>query len=120
MCGLSAGSLCWFEEGLTAFHGEQALPVAGLGLLPRSNAVHYDKEARRRPDYHAAIAAGMAPGCGADDGAALHFVGAAARARGHLAAARGRLPRGGGGRRGGRVAAGGRVPGGARRVALVA
>ena len=30
MCGLSAGSLCWFEQGLTAFHGEQGLPVAGL------------------------------------------------------------------------------------------
>jgi dipeptidase E len=75
MCGLSAGSLCWFEQGLTAFHGEQGLPVAGLGLLMGSNAVHYDKEARRRPDFHAAIAAGMAPGWGADDGAALHFIG---------------------------------------------
>jgi peptidase E len=75
MCGLSAGSLCWFEQGLTAFHGEQGLPVAGLGLLMGSNAVHYDKEARRRPDFQAAIAAGMPPGWGADDGAALHFVG---------------------------------------------
>ena len=75
MCGLSAGSLCWFEQGLTAFHGEQGLPVAGLGLLMGSNAVHYDKEARRRPDFQAAIAAGLAPGWGADDGAALHFVG---------------------------------------------
>jgi dipeptidase E len=75
MCGLSAGSLCWFEQGLTAFHGEQGLPVAGLGLLMGSNAVHYDKEARRRPDFQAAIAAGMAPGWGADDGVALHFVG---------------------------------------------
>ena len=75
MCGLSAGSLCWFEQGLTAFHGEQGLPVAGLGLLMGSNAVHYDKEARRRPDFQAAIAAGMAAGWGADDGAALHFVG---------------------------------------------
>jgi peptidase E len=75
MCGLSAGSLCWFEQGLTAFHGEQGLPVAGLGVLLGSNAVHYDKEPRRRPDFQAAIAAGMAPGWGADDGAALHFVG---------------------------------------------
>ncbi len=75
MCGLSAGSLCWFEQGLTAFHGEQGLPVAGLGLLMGSNAVHYDKEPRRRPDYQAAIGAGMAPGWAADDGAALHFVG---------------------------------------------
>ena len=76
MCGLSAGSLCWFEQGLTAFHGEEGLPVAGLGVLMGSNAVHYDKEPRRRPDYHAAIAKGMAPGWAADDGAALHFVGA--------------------------------------------
>jgi peptidase E len=75
MCGLSAGSLCWFEQGLTAFHGEESRPVAGLGLLTGSNAVHYDKEPRRRPDYHAAVRAGMAPGWAADDGAALHFVG---------------------------------------------
>jgi peptidase E len=75
MCGLSAGSLCWFEQGLTAFHGEESLPVAGLGMITGSNAVHYDKEPRRRPDYHAAIRAGMAPGWAADDGAALHFVG---------------------------------------------
>ena len=75
MCGLSAGSLCWFEAGLTAFHGEEGLPVAGLGLLAGSNAVHYDKEPRRRPDYHAAIRAGMPGGWAADDGAALHFVG---------------------------------------------
>jgi peptidase E len=77
MCGLSAGSLCWFEQGLTAFHGEQGLPVAGLGVVMGSNAVHYDKEPRRRPDFQAAIAAGgLAPGWAADDGAALHFVGA--------------------------------------------
>ena len=76
MCGLSAGSLCWFEQGLTAFHGEEGRPVAGLGLLMGSNAVHYDKEPRRRPDYQAAIRAGMAPGWAADDGAAVHFVGA--------------------------------------------
>jgi peptidase E len=75
MCGLSAGSLCWFEEGLTAFHGEQGLPVAGIGVIMGSNAVHYDKEPRRRPDYQAAISRGMAPGWAADDGAALHFVG---------------------------------------------
>jgi dipeptidase E len=75
MCGLSAGSLCWFEQGLTAFHGEAGAPVAGLGLLPGSNAVHYDSEPRRRPDYHAAVRAGMPGGWAADDGAALHFAG---------------------------------------------
>ena len=63
-----------------------------------SNAVHYDKEPRRRPDYQAAIAAGMAPGWAADDGAALHFVGAGALARGGVAAEGRRLPRGARGR----------------------
>jgi dipeptidase E len=75
MCGLSAGSLCWFEEGVSAFHEGPARRVEGLGLLPWSNAVHYDKEPIRRAEYHAALRAGMAPGYAADDGAALHFVG---------------------------------------------
>ena len=34
MCGLSAGSLCWFAEGVSAFHGERASASHGLGLLP--------------------------------------------------------------------------------------
>lgn len=74
LCGLSAGSLCWFAEGLSAFHRESR-PIAGLGLLPCSNAVHYDQERGRREAYHEAIAAGMPGGFAASDGAALHFVG---------------------------------------------
>jgi dipeptidase E len=73
LAGLSAGSLCWFEQGLTAFHGE-ARPIRGLGLLPGSNAVHYD-EASRRSAFRAAIADGMPDGYGTGNGAALHFVG---------------------------------------------
>jgi dipeptidase E len=74
MTGLSAGSLCWFSAGVTAFHGESK-PIRGLGLLPWSNAVHYDDEARRGA-FRAAIANdGMPPGYGTGDGAALHFVG---------------------------------------------
>jgi dipeptidase E len=74
MCGLSAGSLCWFAEGISAFHGESHR-VHGLGLLPCSNAVHYDKEPERSEAYRAAIADGMVSGYAVDDGAALHFVG---------------------------------------------
>src|SRR5919108_2341583 len=73
MTGLSAGSLCWFSDGITAFHGE-ARPVRGLGLLPWSNAVHYDDE-KRRQAFRVAVAGGMPPGYGTGDGAALHFVG---------------------------------------------
>jgi len=74
MCGLSAGSLCWFDEAMTGYHGASR-PVQGIGLIPASNAVHYDKEAHRRPAYHAAVAGGMPGGYAAEDGAALHFVG---------------------------------------------
>ena len=75
MAGLSAGSLCWFEQGVTAFHGESA-PVRGMGFLPHSNAVHYDDKPERRAAYLRAVADGMTPGYGTGDGAALHFVGA--------------------------------------------
>ena len=74
MAGLSAGSLCWFEQGVTAFHGESA-PVRGMGFLPHSNAVHYDDKPERRAAYLRAVADGMTPGYGTGDGAALHFVG---------------------------------------------
>ena len=75
MTGLSAGSLCWFEQGVTAFHGQSA-PVRGMGFLPHSNAVHYDDKPERRAAYLRAVADGMIPGYGTGDGAALHFVGA--------------------------------------------
>jgi dipeptidase E len=74
LCGLSAGSLCWFETGLTHYH-HAARRFDGLGLLPCSNAVHYDDEPARRPAYHAALLDGMSGGYAASDGAALHFVG---------------------------------------------
>ena len=74
LCGLSAGSLCWFEEAMTGYHGASR-PVQGMGLIAGSNAVHYDKEAHRRPAYHLAIGGGMPAGYAVDDGAALHFEG---------------------------------------------
>jgi dipeptidase E len=72
LCGPSAGSLCWFAESLSAFHGAPRR-VRGLGLLPYSNCVHYDAEPARRAEYHRFVAAGMRPGFAAEDGVALHF-----------------------------------------------
>jgi dipeptidase E len=75
LCGLSAGSLCWFSEAVTAFHGPPE-PVRGLGLLPHSNCVHYDGEAHRGEVYRELVADGrMREGYAAEDGAALHFEG---------------------------------------------
>jgi dipeptidase E len=75
LCGGSAGSLCWFDEALSGFHEGPARRLAGLGLLPWSNAVHYDEEPGRQGAFCGAIAEGMAPGYGVGDGAALHFLG---------------------------------------------
>ncbi len=72
--GLSAGSLCWFDQAVTGFHGAPRR-VAGLGLLPFSNCVHYEPTSERRFAYHQMLREGMRAGYAAEDGAALHFVG---------------------------------------------
>jgi peptidase E len=74
MAGQSAGSLCWFEAGITAVGG-QPRPVRGLGLLPASNSVHWSAESRRRRTFIDCVADGMPAGWGIDDGAALVFEG---------------------------------------------
>ena len=73
LCGVSAGSLCWFAEGVTAFHGT-AQPYEGLGLLPWSNTVHYDAERGRADEFRRQLLEGMRPGFAAEDGTALHLV----------------------------------------------
>jgi peptidase E len=74
LCGLSAGSLCWFAEAVSQFNGPPGRAV-GMGLLPFSNAVHYDSNPERRTAYHRLMTEGMLDGYAAADGAALHFVG---------------------------------------------
>ena len=74
LCGLSAGSLCWFSDGVSAFHGPPER-VQGLGFLPWSNTVHYSSEPGRRDAVETSLRAGMPPVYAADDGAALHFLG---------------------------------------------
>jgi dipeptidase E len=60
---------------VSGFHEGPPRRLAGLGLLPWSNAVHYTQEPGRKAAFNEAVAAGMAPGYGVGDGAALHFVG---------------------------------------------
>jgi dipeptidase E len=74
LCGLSAGSLCWFSEAVTGFHGAPRR-IEGLGLLPYSNCVHYEPGSERRLAYHEFLRDGMNRGYAAEDGAALHFRG---------------------------------------------
>jgi peptidase E len=73
LCGLSAGSLCWFAEAVSGYQGE-VNRVGGIGLLPWSNAVHYDT-GERRSAFHKHLLDGMVSGYAAEDGTGLHFVG---------------------------------------------
>ncbi|MEA2496927.1 MAG: dipeptidase [Thermoleophilaceae bacterium] len=75
LCGISAGSMCWFRGGVTKSHGEPRV-AKGLGLLPYSNSVHWTSEPERRIVYRKAVADGvLPPGFGVDDGTALLFAG---------------------------------------------
>lgn len=76
LCGLSAGSLCWYEGGVTDSFGPTLAPLRdGLAFLPGSHCPHYDSEASRRPSYHACIAAGLPGGIAAEDGVGLLYRG---------------------------------------------
>ncbi|MBI2901514.1 MAG: peptidase E [Planctomycetes bacterium] len=75
LAGISAGALCWFEEGVTDSTGALT-PLRCLGFLPGSHCPHYDGERGRRPEYRKLVRTGrLKPGLAADDGAALHFEG---------------------------------------------
>jgi peptidase E len=74
LCGLSAGSMCWFEHGITTSTGH-ATPASGLGFLEGSNSVHWSSQPARRRAYRDAVADGMPAGYGVDDGCALVFKG---------------------------------------------
>lgn len=74
MAGISAGSLCWFEEGVTDSITGKLSKVNCLGFLAGSNCPHYDGEPERRPAYQQLIANGMKAGTACDDGVAAYFV----------------------------------------------
>ncbi|MDP9471671.1 MAG: peptidase E [Chloroflexota bacterium] len=76
LAGISAGSICWFDEGVTDSILGRLTPLRCLGFLPGSNCPHYDGEPERRPAYQHLVANGeLSPGYAADDGVALHFAG---------------------------------------------
>ena len=75
LAGISAGSICWFEEGVTDSYGDVLEPIKGLGFLKGSNCPHFDGETDRRPAYHEMIASGkISGGIACDDGVAVHYM----------------------------------------------
>jgi dipeptidase E len=73
--GGSAGSICWFDHGVTDSIAGPLTALPCLGLLQGSNCPHYDSEPLRRPTFQKLVASGRVPnGVAADDGVALHYV----------------------------------------------
>jgi dipeptidase E len=73
--GGSAGSICWFDQGVTDSIAGPLTVLPCLGFLQGSNCPHYDSERLRRPTYRKLVASGrIADGVAADDGVALHYV----------------------------------------------
>src|SRR5579863_8175506 len=76
MAGISAGAICWFEDGVTDSFGMPFRALDdGLGFVRGACCPHYDGEKERRPALMRLIKRGFPATIALDDGAAAHFVG---------------------------------------------
>jgi peptidase E len=74
LTGISAGMICWFEEGLTDSYGGLD-PLQCLGFLGGSASPHFDGEPERRPTYIEFIrSGGMKGGVALDDGVGALYI----------------------------------------------
>lgn len=74
LTGLSAGSICWFEEGVTDSIPGELTRLECLGYLKGSNCPHYDGEVDRRENYHRLLKENrISNGIAMDDGVAVHY-----------------------------------------------
>jgi dipeptidase E len=76
MAGISAGAICWFDDGVTDSFGMPFRALNdGLGLVRGACCPHYDGEKERRPVLRRLVKRGFPSTLALDDGAAAHFVG---------------------------------------------
>ena len=74
MSGVSAGAICWFEQGVTDSWASNLNPMECLGFIDGMACPHYQEEKNRRPSVHEMLKKGIAsPGYAIDGGAAVHF-----------------------------------------------
>lgn len=71
--GLSAGGLCWFEEGITDSVPGNLTKLSCMNILSGSFCPHYDGEADRRPAFQDFVKDGLKAGYACDDSAAVYF-----------------------------------------------
>lgn len=81
MCGLSAGSICWFRHG----HSDSRkgapedkkfkyMKVSGLGFINALHCPHYDVEEYRRPELHKMMARSSGKAIAIDNCAAIEVI----------------------------------------------
>jgi peptidase E len=77
LAGVSAGAICWFQDGVTDSWGPTLGQLGdGLGWLEGSLCPHYDGEEQRKPTYRGLVASGsLAAGLAVDEKAAARFEG---------------------------------------------
>jgi len=74
LCGVSAGSICWFEKGVTDSWASNLNVIDCLGFVKGNNCPHYNSEKDREPSVHKFLNDKIIDSCYAsDDGSALHF-----------------------------------------------
>jgi len=75
LCGVSAGAICWFEQGITDSWASNLNTLECLGFINGMACPHYQEEVDRRPELHKFLLNGKAIGGYAiDGGAAIHFI----------------------------------------------
>ncbi len=75
LSGGSAGSVCWFLDGISDSRPKNLSIVQGLGFIPYSHCAHYHSQVLRKPLYQEDILSGkMQAGYAMDDSAAVLFV----------------------------------------------
>lgn len=76
LTGVSAGAICWFEQGLTDSFSDGLRLLDCLGFLPGSCCPHFDGEVQRRPSYHRLLTSGeISGGVAIEDWTGVHFIG---------------------------------------------
>jgi len=74
LAGGSAGSLCWFNGGVTDSRPKELSLMDCLGFLDHSHAPHYNDDTRRAIYKKAVLEGKLSPGYACEDGAGLLFI----------------------------------------------
>lgn len=74
LSGVSAGAICWFQQGITDSWASNLNVLDCLGFIEGMACPHYQEENDRRPNLHEMLKTNKTiPGYAIDGGAAIHL-----------------------------------------------